>query len=57
MFQTEILQQMHNNPALQKFLDYKETDIWSDVDRELMRTELLRSESVSDKLKEYLTAQ
>ncbi|MGV8914639.1 MAG: S8 family peptidase [Kaistella sp.] len=56
MFQTEILQQMHTNPNLQKFLNYQETDIWSEADREIMRAELLKSESVSDKLKEYLTA-
>ena len=57
MFQTEILQQMHANPNLQKFLDYEETDIWSDTDRELMRQELLKSDTVSDKLKEYLKSE
>lgn len=57
MFQTEILQQMHANPNLQKFLDYEETDIWSDTDRELMRQELLKSDTVSNKLKEYLKSE
>ncbi|MBD8018247.1 S8 family peptidase [Kaistella pullorum] len=57
MFQTEILQQMHTNPALQKFLEYHENDIWSDADRELMREELLKSPEVSQKLKEYLAAE
>ncbi|MBF8456262.1 S8/S53 family peptidase [Kaistella sp. G5-32] len=57
MFQAEILQQMHNNPNLQKFLDYEETDIWTDADRELMRQELLKSDTVSDKLKEYLRSE
>lgn len=56
MFQAEILQQMHENPALQKFLNYQETDIWTDEDREMMRQELLNSAGVSDKLKEYLIA-
>ncbi|WP_027377313.1 S8 family peptidase [Kaistella palustris] len=55
MFQTEILQQMHANPRLQKFLDYQETDIWTEADRELMRAELLQSVEVSARLKEYLT--
>lgn len=56
MFQTEILQQMHTKPALQKFLEYGEDDIWTETDRELMRTELLNSPHVSQKLKEYLAA-
>ncbi len=55
MFQTEILQQMHENPKLQRFLDYGENDLWSDADREEMRAELLKSQEVSDKLKEYLS--
>ncbi|ACU07820.1 Subtilisin-like serine protease [Flavobacteriaceae bacterium 3519-10] len=54
MFQTEILQQMHSNPALQKFLEYGENEIWTVEDRELMREELLRAPDVSQKLKEYL---
>lgn len=57
MFQTEILQQMHTNPALQKFLQYGENDIWSEADRELMREELLKSPDVSQKLKTYLAAE
>lgn len=57
MFQTEILQQMHTNPKLQKFLDYKETDLWTEADRERMRQELLNSPTVSDKLKEYLKSE
>lgn len=56
MFQTEILQQMHTNSTLQKFLEYGENDIWSENDREFMREELLKSPDVSQKLKEYLAA-
>lgn len=54
MFQTEILQQMHLNPKLQKFLDYGENEIWNEADRRAIREELLQSPTVSDTLKNYL---
>lgn len=55
MFGVEILQELHNNPKLHKFLDYDETYIWTPEEKEEIKRELLASTNTSTRLKEYLT--
>src|SRR5690606_18931623 len=55
MFGVEILQQLHDNPKLHKFLDYDETYIWTTEQKEEMKRELIASANISSRLREYLT--
>lgn len=55
MFGVEILQELHNNPNLHKFLDYDETYIWTPEEKNEIKRELLASKNTSTRLKEYLT--
>ena len=57
MFEIEILQEMHNNPKLHKYLDYDETYIWTPEEKNEVKRKLLTSKYVSTRLKEYLIAQ
>ena len=54
MFTVEILQELHNNPNLHKFLDYDETYIWSSEEKYEIKKELLTSSDISERLREYL---
>lgn len=53
MFSVEILQELHNNPKLHKFLDYEKTYIWSPEEKDEIKKELLKSKNISTRLKEY----
>jgi hypothetical protein len=53
MFGVEILQELHNNPNLHKFLNYEETYIWSPEEKDELKRELLASNNISTRLKEY----
>jgi subtilisin family serine protease len=55
MFGLEILQEMHTNPHLHKFLDYEDTYIWSAEEKEELKRELLASNTISERLRNYLT--
>jgi hypothetical protein len=55
MFGVEILQELHNNPNLHKFLDYDETYIWTPEEKDEIKRELLASTNTSTRLKKYLT--
>lgn len=55
MFGVEILQELHNNPKLYKFLDYDETYIWTPEEKDEIKSELMASTTTSTRLKEYLT--
>ena len=55
MFGVEILQELHNNPNLHKFLDYDKTYIWTPEEKDEIKRELLASTNTSTRLKEYLT--
>ncbi len=55
MFGVEILQELHNNSNLYKFLDYDETYIWTPEEKEEIKRVLLTSKSISTRLREYLT--
>jgi hypothetical protein len=54
MFGVEILQELHNNPNLHKFLDYDETYIFTIEQKEEIKKALLASTNISTRLKEYL---
>lgn len=55
MFEVEILQELHNNPNLHEFLDYDKTYIWTVEQKEKIKSVLLTSNSISTRLREYLT--
>jgi hypothetical protein len=55
MFGVEILQELHNNNKLHKYLDYNETYIWTPEEKDEIRRELVESINISTRLKDYLT--
>ncbi len=55
MFGVEILQELYKNPNLHNFLDYNETYIWTEEEKEEIKRELFASSNISTRLKEYLT--
>ena len=54
MFHTEIIQAIHSNPKLFKFLDYGFEEKWSIADKKFLKEELLKSETTSKTLKNKL---
>ena len=54
MFEVEILQELHYNDRLHRFLDYEESTEWTAEEREEIRNELLSSPNVSERLKNQL---
>ncbi|WP_332737605.1 S8 family peptidase [Flavihumibacter sp.] len=54
MFGVEILQEMHKNQKLYKFLDSDETYIWTVEEKNEIVTVLLDSPNISLRLKDYL---
>ena len=57
MFALEILQHLHNEPGLHDMLNYEETEIWKDADKDKVRNELLSSPKISQRLKDHLASQ
>lgn len=57
MFTLEILQEFHNNPNLHKYLDldFDNKHEFSSKQKDEIKTELLSSENISRRLKEYLS--
>lgn len=56
MFGVEVLQELHHNPKLHRFLDYEETYMWTIEEKEEIKRELLASQNTSKRLREYLMA-
>jgi hypothetical protein len=54
MFEVEILQEIYENPNLYKLLDYNDNDIWTKEEKDLVKTELLKSDRISNRLKGYI---
>lgn len=54
MFETEVIQEIVENEKLFHLLDYNNDQEWSEVDRVLLRSELLMSERVSERLKQFI---
>lgn len=55
MFEVEILQELHKNPLLHKFLDYSDTYIWNDEEKQEIKNILQSSDNISQRLKTYLS--
>ncbi|WP_313491681.1 S8 family peptidase [Sphingobacterium multivorum] len=55
MFATEVVQELLENENLFRLLDYNDSEKWSQEDQELLKTELLKSERISERLKEYIS--
>ncbi|MBU2938528.1 S8/S53 family peptidase [Lacinutrix sp. C3R15] len=54
MFSTEILQELHNNPDLHKYLDTEDDAFWTNSQKQDVIQHLLKSPNTSNNLKNFI---